>query len=270
MHDIPVYQPQDASSPETVQYLKSLNADLFVVIQFGQILKETVLSIPKMYAINVHGSLLPKYRGAAPTNWAVMSGDTASGVTVIRMNERMDEGYILLKKEAEIEAEDTNITLTEKLSELGAQALLEAIDLIADKKERLEKQDSSHATYAPKLKKDDGLIDWTKSAAVIHNRVRGLLPWPGAYTHYSGKVLKVLHTEISGHPAGARAEAGKVLAIIKDKGIIVSTGAGTLAIKNLQLEGKKILDADSFEDLLAFELEVFRSSTPIRSSAAIP
>lgn len=245
-HDIPVYQPQDASSPEAVYYLKNLNADIFVVIQFGQILKETVLSIPKIYAINVHGSILPKYRGAAPTNWAVMSGDTVSGVTVIKMNERMDEGDMILRKEAGIEAEDTNITLTEKLSDLGAKALLEAIDLIAAKKERLEKQDTSKATYAPKLKKEDGLIDWTKPAAVIHNRVRGLLPWPGAYTHYNGKVLKILHTGISGHPAAKGAAPGTVLAIIKDTGIIVSTGAGTFAIKNLQLEGKKILDADSF------------------------
>ncbi len=242
---IPVYQPEDASSIDSVNYLKGLHADLFVVISFGQILRKNVLSVPKLYAINLHGSLLPKYRGAAPTNWAVINGDKTSGVTIIKMNERMDEGDIILTREIRIEGEDTNITLSEKLSELGAEALIAALDLIEKKAAAPEKQDDSKATYAPKLKKEDGLIDWNEPAAVIHNKVRGLLPWPGAYTHYSGKILKILKTETL--DAGLEdLETGEVADISKDRGIVVRTSSGDLGIKYLQLEGKKDMDADSF------------------------
>ena len=245
-HAIPAYQPQDASSLESVAYLKGLNADLFVVIAFGQILKKEALSIPKHGAINLHGSLLPRYRGAAPTNWAIMNGDASSGVTVIKMNERMDEGDIILKRQTAIGAEDTNITLSERLSELGAKAILDAVDLIEQGKAVYLKQDDAQATYAPKLKKEDGLIDWKAPAAAIHGRVRGLIPWPGAYTYFGGKTLKILNIESCNYPVSAASEAGEVLDVIKDKGIIVKSGSGAVAIRYLQLEGKKVLDADSF------------------------
>ena len=244
--DIPVFQPQDASGAESIAYLKKLNADLFVVISFGQILKRDVLSIPKLYAINVHGSLLPKYRGAAPTNWAIINSDKVSGVTVIRMNEKMDEGDIILKRECAIEAEDTNITLSEKLSEAGAQVLVEAIGLIEkNKTANFAKQNNAEATYAPKLKKEDGLIDWDQPAVKIHDKVRGFIPWPGAYTHYSGKILKILKTEVAGS-SDEKMDNGEVVGIVKGKGIIVRTGSGELAVQFLQLEGKKVLDADAF------------------------
>ncbi len=245
-HGIPVYQPADASSEESIEYLKSLNADLFVVIAFGQILKKEALVIPKLFAINLHASLLPRYRGAAPTNWAIINGDKTSGVTIIRMNERMDEGDIILKREVPIDAEDTNITLNETLSALGAKTLMEAIALIEQGKTVFEKQDSTLVTPAPKLKKEDGLIDWTKPAVVIHGRVRGLLPWPGAYTNGLGKTLKILNTELISHPAVTRAEAGEIMDIIKGKGMVVNTGSGAIVIRYLQLEGGKALDADSF------------------------
>ena len=245
-HDIPVYQPQDASSAESVQYLRSLNAELFVVISFGQILKKGTLSLPKHGAINVHGSLLPKYRGAAPTNWAIINGEKVSGVTVIRMNERLDEGDMVLKKETPIDAGETNITLSEKLEELGAAALLEAIGLITAGRDRPEKQDGAKATYAAKLKKEDGLIDWSRPADEICRRIRGFIPWPGAYTHHEGKMLKILHAELHNAPAEKAGTHGEVLAVTKGKGIIVATGSGAVAIRHLQLEGKKILDADSF------------------------
>jgi len=246
--NIPVYQPADASGKESVDYLKKLNADIFVVISFGQILKKEALSVPKLYSINVHGSLLPKYRGAAPTNWAIINGERSSGVTIIRMNERMDEGDIILKKEAAIEDDDTNITLSEKLSVAGAVALEEALDLIEkDRDLKFTPQDNSHASYAPKLKKEDGLIDWNEPAAKVRNRVRGLLPWPGAYTHYEGRILKVLKTEVLNDAVRERGvNPGEVLDVAKGKGIIVRAGDGLVAIQNLQLEGKKILDADSF------------------------
>jgi len=242
---IPVYQPEDASSIDAVNYLKGLRADLFVVISFGQILRQNILSIPKICAINLHGSLLPKYRGAAPTNWAIINGEILSGITVIKMNEKMDEGDIILKREIAIEPEDTNITLSEKLSSLGAKALLEAIDLIEKDAVVPARQVAGEATYAPKLKKEDGLIDWNEPAAVIHNKVRGLIPWPGAYTHYSGKILKILKTEIL-DASRDDLETGVVADIIKDKGIVVRTGSGDLVIKYLQLEGKKDMDADAF------------------------
>ena len=246
--DILVYQPADASSRDAASYLKNLNADLFVVVSFGQILKKDILEIPKLYAINLHGSLLPKYRGAAPTNWAVINGDRSSGVTIIKMNEKMDEGEILLKKEAGIGDDDTNITLSEKLSLLGADAIIEVLDLIEKNKNlNFTKQDAAAATYAPKLKKEDGLIDWKEPAVKIHNKVRGLLPWPAAYTRYENKVLKVLQTEIvQSAPNTKDAKPGEVVDIIKNKGLIVRTGSGNIIIKYLQLEGKIVLDADSF------------------------
>lgn len=245
-HGIPVYQPEDASRGESIEYLKKLGADLFVVIAFGQILKKEALAIPRSSAINLHGSLLPRYRGAAPTNLAIINGDRISGVTIIRMNEQMDEGDIILKREVAIEAEDTNITLSETLSSLGAKLLMEAVDLIASGKATFEKQDNAQATLAPKLKKEDGIIDWNKPAEIIHNRVKGLLPWPGAYTVGLGKTLKILNTELISYPPKDKASPGEILDIIKGKGIVVNTGSGAIVIKYLQLEGGKALDADSF------------------------
>jgi len=244
--NVPVYQPQDASGRDSVEYLKRLGADLFVVISFGQILKAEVLAIPKFYSINLHASLLPKYRGAAPTNWALINGERSTGLTVIKMNERMDEGDIILKEPLAIDDEDTNITLSEKLSEAGKDLLLKAMDLIGSEKATFEKQDEKEATYAPKLKKQDGLVDWNDSAHTIHDRVRGLLPWPGAYTHYEGKVLKILNTKTSDSRAEKALKYGEVADVIKDKGIAVRTGSGDLIIVHLQLEGKKALNADSF------------------------
>lgn len=246
LKDIPVYQPLDVSSRESSEYLKKFNADLFVVVSFGQILKSEILSLPKLYPINIHGSLLPKYRGAAPTNRAIINGDRTSGVTVIKMNEKMDEGDIISSKEIKIDDEDTNITLSERLSELGAKALLDVIDMIEIGKATFSKQDESMATYAPKLSKKDGLIDWDEPSSGIHNKIRGFIPWPGAYTCFNGKVLKIWKTCLSDVKPDKSAKSGEVISLIKNKGIIVKTGLGCLAIEHLQLEGKKILDTDSF------------------------
>lgn len=250
--NIPVYQPDNASSKESLEYLRRLKADLFVVAAFGQILKKEALEIPKNYSLNVHGSLLPKYRGAAPTNWAIINGDKTSGVTVIKMNENMDEGDIVLKKEIAIDVEDTNITLSEKLSELAAGSLMEAIGLIESNKVKLTEQDDSIATYAPKLKKKDGLINWNEPALTIHYKVRGLLPWPGAYTFFKDKILKILKTEVAQELKG-KAKNGEVAAILKHKGIVVKTGSGNLLIQYVQIEGKKPFDADAF--LCGYKIE---------------
>ena len=244
VNNIPVHQPEDASSKDSVSYLKKLGADLFVVVAFGQILKKEVLEIPKIYPVNIHGSALPKYRGAAPTNWAIMNGDTTSGVTIIKMNERMDEGDIILKKEIAVDAEDTNITLSEKLSYSGAEALMEAIGLIQSGRAGLTPQINNEATYAPKLKKEDGLIDWNEPALTIHNRVRALLPWPGAYTRFDGKTLKILNTEIS-ETMDKDAHNGEFLGVLKDKGMVIKCKDKNLAIRYVQIEGKKPMDAES-------------------------
>jgi len=246
-HSIPVYQPVNASSSESIGYLKGLGADLFIVISFGQILKEDVLNIPRLFAINVHGSLLPKWRGASPTNRAIIAGERSTGVTVIKMNARMDEGDIILKEEIGIECEDTNITLSEKLSELGASVLLKTVELIDAKGKNLPvvKQHSSLVTIAAKLKKSDGLINWKEPAAVIHNKVRGLLPWPGAYTGYEGRVLKILKTELV-KDIFPDQSPGEVVAASAIDGIVVKTGFGAISIKFLQPEGKKEMDSGSF------------------------
>ena len=243
--DIPVYQPPDVSGGDSAAYLRKLNADLFVVVAFGQILKKEILEIPKIYSVNIHSSLLPKYRGAAPTNRAIINGDRTSGVTVIKMNEKMDEGDIILKKEIAIDSDDTNITLSDRLATLGADALDETIELIESGRIKFIKQDGSAATFAPKLKKEDGLINWKEAAINIHNKVRGLLPWPGAYTHFKGKALKILKTEVleSGPDKGS---SGEVVEIIKHKGIVVRAGEGRLLIKCVQIEAKRPFDTDAF------------------------
>jgi len=173
-----------------------------------------------------------------------MNGDTVSGVTIIKMNEKMDEGDIILKKEIVIDKEDTNVTLNEKLALLGADTLMEAVDLISSGKVKLVKQDGPSASVAPKLTKEDGLIDWNESAVKIHNKVRGLLPWPGAYTHFEGKTLKILKTEVL-EEAYAKGSSGEIVDMIKHKGIVVGTGAGNLLVKYVQIEGKKPFDTDA-------------------------
>ena len=243
---IPVYQPSDASSPAAIAELSKVNADIFVVVSFGQILKRPVLDIPKICCVNLHASLLPKYRGASPINRAVMNGDKVSGVTVIRMNEKLDQGDMVLSRELAIDPGDTAITLGEGLAGLGAKALLEAIDLLGSGKAVFAKQNDKDATFAPKLTKADGRIDWTSPAEIIHSRVRALIPWPGAYTIYAGKTLKVLATEVCGEKVDGPSEPGVVAAIINGKGIIVRTGTSDIAITHLQLEGGKILEADAF------------------------
>ncbi|MFA6610662.1 MAG: methionyl-tRNA formyltransferase [Candidatus Omnitrophota bacterium] len=244
--DIRTFQPEDASGTESIEFLKNVGADLFVVVAFGQILKREVLGIPKYYSINLHTSLLPKYRGAAPVNWAIMNGDAVSGVTIIKMNERMDEGDVIVQKEVKIEREDTGITLNEKLSELGAKVLIDTIDLIEEKKESFHAQNGSLATYAPKLKKEGGIINWSDPAEKICNKVRGLMPWPGAYTSLEGKTVKIWKAEVTDILVGKGGGDGQIVDVVKGKGIVVRTGSGNLVIQHLQLEGKKILSADEF------------------------
>ena len=246
-HGIAVHQPEAASSPESIRHLQCLKPDIFVVVSFGQILKKELLGVPRLCSINLHASLLPRYRGAAPVNWAVINGETKTGVTVMRMNEKMDAGDIIATQELDIDEEDNALTVNERLADIGAKVLLDVIELIEKGLAIFRKQDETFATYAPKLKKEDGLIDWRKSAEEIHNRVRGLVPWPGAYTYYSGKVIKIIRTELETVPReGSVNNPGAVEEIVKGKGMTVGTGSGALMVTHLQLEGKKAFDTDAF------------------------
>lgn len=243
--NLPVYQPQDVSSPESISKLKALNADLFVVVAFGQLFKKEALAVPKKFAINLHASLLPKYRGAAPINWAIINGEKKTGVSVFRLVEKMDAGDIILDKEVDIKEEDNAVTMAEKLSEAGAKILVEAINLIEKNKASFKKQDASMANLAPKLRKSDGLLDWSMTASKLHNMVRGHMPWPGAYTAFDGKTIKLLETKImdSNEKAG---KPGEIIRVEPGLGILVKAGSGSLAIQRLQLEGSRPMQFEEF------------------------
>ncbi|MBU1087186.1 MAG: methionyl-tRNA formyltransferase [Candidatus Omnitrophica bacterium] len=246
-HNLPIFQPEIVSAPEIVEQLKSFDADLFVVVSFGQKLSNQVLEIPREFCLNVHSSLLPKWRGAAPINYAIINGDKFSGVTIMKMNEQMDGGDIILSKSIEINDADA-VVLLEQLAELGAAALLEAIEQIKKKQVKLVAQDQAKVTIAKKLKKENGLINWQDSAASIHNKVRGLLPWPCAFTYYKGKLLKILKTKVMTFDC-FESEAqtpGGIIQIEKHVGIVVKTGSQALLIETLQLEGKKAMSAYDF------------------------
>ena len=240
---IRIYQPRKVSDPVSFKYLKSLSCDLFVVISFGQILPGNILNIPRFYSINLHPSLLPKYRGAAPVNWAIINGETKTGLSIIKMNEKMDAGDIVLQRSIEIEKENTSEILNRRLSDLGAILLLDTIRFIEEDRVGFKKQDEKKATFAPKLKKEHGLIDWNKDARDIHNMVRGLVPWPGAFTFLNSKVLKIWKSEIL--PSHGKLEAGKIVEVQKES-FLVACGKDVLVIKELQLEGGKRMDAGSF------------------------
>ncbi len=225
-----------------INKLTSLNPDIFLVVAFGHILKKEILEIPHIYSINLHASLLPAYRGAAPINWAIMNGEAKTGLTVIKMNEKMDEGDIILQREVDINPDDTSFTLEGKLSQIGSDSLLSTLEDIENNKANFIKQNSKEATYARKLKKVDGLIDWKKTAAEIHNKVRGLIPWPGAYTVFNKKILKIWKTEVLDQKTGKPGE------VVKTEGdeLIIGTGNGKLKILELQLEASKRMDVASF------------------------
>lgn len=240
--NIPVLQPEKIrNNEEFLESLKKLEPDLICVAAYGKILPKSILDLPEQGCINVHSSLLPKYRGAAPINWAVINGEAITGVSTMLMDEGMDTGDILLTEEITIKPDDTSQTLTESLSELGSSLLIKTIEQLKTEGLKPVKQDDGKATTAPILKKDYGLIDWSKTAEQIRNQIRGLLPWPVAYTHLNGKMLKIYEAEISG-------ESGSPGSVIRaDKnGLIVGCGDKCLNLIKVQLEGNKKMDTRSF------------------------
>ena len=238
-----VYQPAQLKNEKETEFLRQFQADLFVVIAYGKILSREILNIPKIFSVNLHASLLPKYRGAAPINWAIIRGEKKTGVSIISMNERMDQGEIITQEAIEIVEDDTESILEDKLSLIGAGLLLKTLPEIKKKNCLLIAQDDKKATLAPKLSKNDGLIDWSKPAADIKNLIRGVNTWPGAFTHYKTKILKIYSVEII---CGGPAETPGKIIQATPAGIVVATGKDKLLIKELQIEGKRKMTAKDF------------------------
>jgi len=243
-HDIDLMQPKDVRIKGCAEQLKSFNADLFVVVAYGQFLSQDILNIPKIFAINVHASLLPKYRGAAPINWAIVNGEKVSGISIFKLVKQMDAGDILLSEALSIQAQETSVELRTRMMELGPKVLSKCIELIQKEEYTLSVQDTKEVSFAPKLSKEDGLIDWSVNSIDIHNKVRGLLPWPSAYTKYKDKNLKILEAEVA-HDDCEGQEPGTILNLSK-KGIVVVTKQGSLLVKKVHYENSKPMDAHSF------------------------
>ena len=238
---IPVFQPEKARHPDAVARIASEAPDLIVVVAYGHILPKSILDIPRIGCINVHASLLPKYRGAAPINWAVARGETVTGITIMRMDEGMDTGPMLHVREMPIGEEDTAETMFGKLSILGAKALREALRKLREGTLDETPQDAALATYAPMLKKEHGRIDWSRPAGEIRDLVRGMTPWPSAFALHEGKTLKVLSSVLAAE-SGPSGESGEIVALGRD-GISVACGEGVLRLRSVQPEGGKAMDA---------------------------
>jgi methionyl-tRNA formyltransferase len=248
---IPVHQPEKVRAPEVQQLLEALKPDAMIIIAYGQIIPARLLPVPKYGWINLHASLLPKYRGAAPINWAIANGETKTGVTTMRIDAGMDTGEMLLKREIEIAPAETAPELTARMAGLGAAPLAETLRGIASGTIQPQPQDHDAATYAPMLKKEDGRIDWNRPAREIYNRIRGFAPWPGAYTTFRGQLCHiwghlwgepVSHSSverIAGGPPGTLARA--------DAEILVACGDTTvLRLTSVKLEGRKQISASEF------------------------
>jgi len=240
---IPVLQPTKIRTEEFLAEIRSFKADLIVVTAYGRILPGSLLNLPPLGTINVHGSLLPKYRGAAPIQWAVLNGEKETGITIMQMDEGMDTGDILLPGALPITAEDTAGSLAAKMADLGGSLLIEALERLKAGKLPSTKQDEALATLAPPLNKQQSEIDWSKTATEISCQIRGLDPWPMAHTTLDGKWLRLFKPEIipdvTGEVAGTLRRADK-------NGLVIATGENSLRIREVQLEGGKRMSVDAF------------------------
>ena len=240
---IPVLQPDTIKSAAFLSEIENLKPDIIVVTAYGKILPGPLLSLPRYGTINVHGSLLPQYRGAAPIQWALINGEAETGVTIMQMDEGMDTGDILLPRAIPIAPEDTAGSLAEKLSVLGGELLVEALDLLTEDKLVSRKQDDAAATYAPLLSKKDGRIDWEKSASTISCLIRGLDPWPSAYTTLDGKWMRLFVPEVRD---GEVSDAPGTIVRAGTEGLLIATSKGSLLAKEIQREGGRRMDVESF------------------------
>ncbi len=249
-HGIEVFQPVRIRDAQNVERLKSIAADVYVVAAFGQILSQEILDIPRYGCINIHASLLPKYRGAAPIQWCILNGEKETGITIMQMDKGVDTGDILLQKKLDIDPKETGASLFDKLAVLGGETIVEALDAIEKGKITPVKQDESKATHVGMLSKDMGRIVWSDAADKIERYVRGLNSWPCTYTYTGGKLLKIWEADTDSCDEGEA--PGRVLRADKT-GIYVATGKGCLVIKSLQLEGKKRMESGAF--LLGYSIK---------------
>jgi methionyl-tRNA formyltransferase len=242
-HGLSVYQPVKIREQEYVELIRSIQPDVMVVAAFGQILSKELLDIPKYGCINVHASLLPKYRGAAPIQWSILNGDAQTGVTIMRMDAGIDTGDMMLQRAIPIEDTDTADTLFDKLAALGGPMILEVLDQLQAGTATYTPQNESEASHVKMLRKEMGLVDWSRPAVELERMVRGLNSWPCAYTFLEGKALKIYQSRVLKEDA-LEAKPGQVL---QSQGTLkVATGAGTLEILELQLAGKKRMPAGEF------------------------
>lgn len=249
-YDLPVYQPQKARDEEFIAILKDLNPDVIVVVAYGQILPESILNIPKYGCINVHGSLLPKYRGAAPIQWSVLDGEEKTGITTMYMEKGLDTGDMIEKAELVLDAKETAGTLHDKLMVMGADLLLSTLEKLENKTAVRIKQDDSQSCYAKMLTKEMGQVDFKKPAEEIERLIRGLNPWPSAYTSMNGKTMKLWDADVI--ECDVKEEPGTVIDVTKDA-IVTATGKDALALKEIQLAGKKRMKVSAF--LLGYHVE---------------
>lgn len=247
---IPVYQPVKVREPEFVKTLADLAPDVIVVVAFGQILPKSILEIPRYGCVNIHASLLPKYRGAAPIQWAVIDGEKETGVTTMFMNEGLDTGDMLEKEVVPLDPKETGGSLHDKLSAVGGRLILSTLKGLEDGTLKGTPQTDEGSCYAKMLMKSLGDIDWTMGGAAIERLIRGLNPWPSAYTSLHGKTLKIWDADVTDREYGV--EPGTVAEVSKDQ-LIIQTGKGSLSVRSLQLEGKKRMDIQDF--LRGYSLE---------------
>ena len=251
-HGIPVFQPVKIKEPEAVAELEKYQADLFVVAAFGQLLSEEILNMPEYGCINIHASLLPAYRGAAPIQWAVLNGEKESGVTIMQMDKGLDTGDMLLKRSVELSPKETGDSLHDKLMHLGAELIVEALSKLEKGELVPEKQKDELSSYAKKLTKAMGQIDWSKDAVSLERWIRGLNSWPSAYTIFGGKTLKIWEAQVAEENGAQKAEPGQVVSVSRES-FTVACGQGELQILSLQLEGKKRVSTREF--LLGYQVE---------------
>ena len=251
-HNIPVLQPRRIKTKEAMEELGKYPADIFVVAAFGQILSQEILDMPKYGCVNIHASLLPKYRGASPIQHVIIDGEKSTGITVMQMDAGLDTGDMLYKKEIEIADDDTYETLHDKLMVLGGEAITEALPLLEAGELVPKKQEDSESCYAPLIAKNMGKIDFDKSAAEIDRQIRGMTPWPSAYTFYHGKQLKIWKAVPVKEREGEKGVPGQIMQAAKEF-ITVSAAEGCLNIYELQLEGKKRMNTHDF--LLGVKLQ---------------
>jgi len=253
-HNIPILQPTSLKNDDVINQIKKLNPDLIVVVAYGQILPKGILEIPKYGCINVHASLLPKYRGAGPINWAIINGEKKTGITTMYMDVGLDTGDMLLKEEIEIGEDETAGELHDRLMKLGAGVLDKTINLLETNEIISMPQNHNDSSYAPMLTKDLGKIDWTKSAQHIKDLIRGTIPWPTSYTTYSGKIMKIWKSRVI--ESNKEYDPGKILEVQKDC-ILVATGKNILAIEEIQFSGKKRMGVKDY--LIGNNIEINRN-----------